>query len=256
MAAPARTTALALLLVAGTTLVACASDGATTETTVLTTVAPTVPTVVTSPPSTTPPTTPAPTTTVPPATVPPTTAAAATTASPTTTAAPTTTVPRGAALVLRDTGLGDAVFGADPDEVIAYVRAILGAPTADSGWADPTTTFGVCPGTEVRGVSWGDLTLLFGDESNITAGLRHFFSYTYGPAFGAAIDPAGLRMPNGVGVGSTVADLRAAFPGVVLNAVDSSDPSFYVSDSLTGFVSGVGDADMVDTIIGGVTCSG
>ena len=113
-------------------------------------------------------------------TAPPSTAAP-TTAAPTTIAP--TTVPAGAALVLRTNGVGDAAFGADADEVVAYVNSILGAPTADSGWADPFSTFGVCPGTEVRGVTWGDLTLLFSDESVVASGRRHFFTYSYGPAF-------------------------------------------------------------------------
>ena len=164
-------------------------------------------------------------------------------------------MPKGAALVLRETGLGDAVFGADPDEVIAYVRAILGAPTADSGWADPLSTFGVCPGTEVRGVTWGDLTLLFTDESIVTSGRQHFFTYTYGPAFSASIDPDGLTTPNGITVGSSVADLKAAFPGIVVYPGDDIvDASFYVNDNLTGFLTGTSDTDAIETIFGGVPC--
>ena len=53
-----------------------------------------------------------------------------------------------------------------------------------------------------------------------------------------------------------MAELRAAFPGVVVNVTDGVVPAFYVSDSFTGFVSGDGDADVIETVIGGVACSG
>ena len=55
----------------------------------------------------------------------------------------------GAELVLRANGLGDAVFGADPDGVIAYVTSIIGPSTVDTGWVDPLSV-GACPGTEFR----------------------------------------------------------------------------------------------------------
>ena len=237
------------IVVAGL-LAGCASNGgsadtlppiASTTTTIAVTVAPTVTTL---PPPTTVPVTLAPTTS--------TTLAETTTTGETTS---TTEVPKGAALILRDDGVGDAVFGADPDEVIAYIRSILGAPSADSGWADPFSSFGVCPGTEVRGVSWGDLTLLFTDSSVITSGRRHFFTYSYGPAFGSTIDPLGAHTTTGISVGSTVADLKAAYPGVVVNPADDIfAANFYINDNLTGFLTGATDTDTITSLTGGISC--
>jgi len=156
---------------------------------------------------------------------------------------------------MRQDGLGDAAFGVDPEEVIEYIRSIVGAPTSDSGWADPFSAFGVCPGTEVRGVTWGDLLVLFSDESSVDAGRRHFFSYSYGPAFAFEARPAAMRTPAGITVGSTVAELRAAYPEVVVTPGDDINlPSFHVNDNLNGFLTGDTDADTVLAIIGGVGC--
>jgi hypothetical protein len=209
------------------------------------------------------------TTTLPPTTLRPTTLPATTTTSTTSTTTSTTstttststtttttTIPRSVELVLRQDGLGDASFGVDVEEVIDYIRSIVGAPTSDSGWADPFSAFGVCPGTEVRGVTWGDLLVLFSDESLVATGRRHFFSYTYGPAFidGTPRPPA-MRTPEGITVGSTVAELRAAYPEVVVTPGDEIfGPSFHVNDNLNGFLTGDTDADTVEAIIGGVGC--
>jgi hypothetical protein len=237
------------LFVVLSTIVACgggdASDSTTTMAALVTTIAPpstTVPPSSTSAPATSPPTTTPPSTSVAPSTT------------VTATSSTSTSVPAAAALVLRQDGLGDAMFGADPDEVVAYVSAILGPPTADSGWADPLATFGVCPGTEVRGVTWGDLQLLFGDDSVVQTGRRHFFNYVYGPPYGPNIDPAGMRTDLGIGIGSTVGELRAAYPGVQVYPEEIYGPFYVVNEDLTGFLTGVTDDDTVISVIGGIPC--
>ncbi len=159
--------------------------------------------------------------------------------------------------MLRANGLGDAAFGADPDGVVAYVSAIIGAPTVDSGWIDPLS-IGACPGTEFRQVIWGDLVLQFSDESSITSGRRHFFSYVYGPPLagpGAPIAPAGLKTDAGVGVGATVAELTGTYPTVVINPGDDfGGPNFVINEGFVGFLTGVTPTDTVTSILGGPGC--
>jgi hypothetical protein len=208
--------------------------------------------VTTSAPTTTPSTTAAPTT------------AAPTTAAPSTseTVAPassmpgstSTSEPLGAALTLREDGLGDARFGADADGVIDYITSVLGVPTDDSGWDDPFAHFGICPGTEVRGVTWGDLQLLFSDESVVASGHRHFFNYVYGPPTAATINPEGLRTTDGLGIGTTVAELREAHPGVQVYPEEIYGPYFVIDENLSGFLTGVTDSDQVISFIGGIGC--
>jgi len=157
--------------------------------------------------------------------------------------------------VLRPNSLGDAAFGAEPEGVIAYVSSIIGNPTVDTGWIDPLSV-GACPGTELRQVFWGDLTLYFSDESSVTTGRRHFFSYVYGPAFvQGAIAPAGLKTDAGIGVGSTVAELTAAYPNVVVNPADDfGGPNFLTADGLAGFLTGATPTDTVTSVLGGQGC--
>ena len=237
--------AVAVIVALGLVAAACGSDSDDADVTV-------PPTSATAPVTTG--------TTVAASTVPPTTVAVTSTSSTTTStteAATTTssTVPPAAQLVLGQDRLGTAMFGVEPEAVVSYVTAILGPPTADSGWADPNSAFGVCPGTEVRGVTWGDLLLLFSDESGVASGRRHFFSYTLGPAFGASITPAGMATPEGIAVGSTVAALKSAYPGVyVYGGDDVFGPYYVVSENLSGFLTGAADTDTVQSVIGGVTC--
>lgn len=156
--------------------------------------------------------------------------------------------------MLRSNGLGDAAFGADPEGVIAYVTSIIGSLTIDTGWVDPLSV-GACAGTEMRQVSWGDLTLQFSDQSGVTSGRRHFFSYVYGPTFGPAIAPAGLKTDAGIGVGSTVAELTGTYPAAVINPGDDfGGPNFFINDGLVGFLTGVNPTDTVNSVLGGQGC--
>ena len=235
------------LFVAVSIAPACGGDDSSGSTSTL------APLVTTVPPPSTSTTIAPPVTTVAPAT----TTAATTTAPPTTVSASTTTatsVQAASKLVLSDTGLGDAAFGADPDEVVSYVRSILGPPTNDSGWVDPLQTFGVCPGNEVRGVTWDDLQLLFSDESIVLKGRRHFFNYVYGPASGSTVQPEGMRTATGVGIGSTIADLRAAYPNVQVYPEEIFGPYFVINENFTGFLTGVADTDTIISFIGGLGC--
>lgn len=236
----------AVLSVLALALAACGTDDGPSDETIAPLITTTTSTT-TAPVVTTPPATVAPTAV-------PTTVAASTTTSTTVAATTTTSIPKAAVLVLRDDGLGDALFGTDPDQVIAYVSANLGKPTADSGWADPFSAFGVCPGTEVRGVTWGDLTLLFSDDSPIVSGRRHFFSYLLGPPFGATVQPAGMTTAERIGVGNTVGELRFTYPDVELFDDELAGPSFVLSNGINGAMTGTADDELVTFVSAGPRC--
>ena len=232
-------------------LVACSDRSAVTATTLAPIVTAVTSTSTTAPAATS-------STRVPQVTLPPDTTTSTSTTTSTTAPANTTTsttsVPKAAALVLRDDGLGDALFGTEPDSVIAYVTSIIGRPTADSGWADPFQ-FGICPGTEVRSIAWGDLTLFFGDESVVAEGRRHFFTWTYGPAFGPSVEPVGMITDAAIGVGAPVTALRAAYPDVQIVPDDEIlGPYFVISDELTGTLSAGDDTGVVESFSGGIPC--
>lgn len=233
-------------LVAGALLAACSSEseGGGSTTTTSSTVAATTTSSTTSiaPESTT--TTVAATTTT---TLAPTTTAGATTT--------TTVSPAVGELALREDGIGSAAFGAEPEGVIAYVSALLGSPSNDTGWI-AADTFAACAGEEVRQVVWGTLTLLFGDVSTVSDGRRHFYAYDYGLAGVLGDEPVGLVTPEGIGLGTRIVDLEAAYPGVIVSEGDGgfTPPNFYVNDNLRGLITGSGADDVVTVIFGGIGC--
>jgi hypothetical protein len=177
-----------------------------------------------------------------------------TTAAPTTTPAPTTTTtPPGAKLPLRFDGIGDVRFGTDPDDSVAVISGVLGAPTSDSGWVDAASR--TCPGSEVRFVKWGDLTMEFSDDSSVSSGRRHFFAWVFGPAAGLALVPQGMKTPEGIGIGSTVAELRAAYPAADLFTDDElAGPYSALQEGLLAFLSDPTDTGVVTSMVGGQGC--
>jgi hypothetical protein len=99
------------------------------------------------------------------------------------------------------------------------------------------------------------LTLSFGDESDVASGRRHLFAYSYGLDGEIGLEPVGLATEQGITVGSSVADLKAAYPDVVLAPEDDfGGPSFVIDDARTGYLTGLGDADLVAVILGGRGC--
>jgi len=192
----------------------------------------------------------------------PDTAASSTSSSTSTTsttavAASTTTLAAVQGLGLSAQGLGDVQFGVDADQTVSYVNSVLGKPTRDTGWVDPLTTGGSCPGTTIRLVDWNDLQLFFTDQSPAVQGLRHFASFSYGPAVAPGQpNPFGLVTGNGIGLGSTVKDLKAAYPSVQILPGDAlaSGPQFVIEQGLHGFLTGVKNTDTVISFVGGYGC--
>ena len=173
-----------------------------------------------------------------------TTEATTTTSTTTTTEATTTTVDPGpTGLALDDDGLGILRFGTDSDTAIEFLGGIFGPPTDDSGWvAAPTSPFGVCPGTEVRQVTYATLRVLFGGAADE----REFFSWNYVDAGDG--DVFGLTTPSGVGLGATGEQISAADPGA-----EFSDDEFGSTARFDG-VFGALDAGVVTYLQGGVGC--
>lgn len=177
-----------------------------------------------------------------------------TTTSTSTSTSTSTTLPVGDDLLLQSGGIGAVRFGLDPEGVIAYVTKRLGEPTSDSGYVDSYSAFGSCPGSRVRGVQWGDLLLLFGDESTVVDGRLHFFSWKYGPKSGATADPPGLKTETGITLGSTVADLRRLHSSVQIFSDEIFGAGFEIERTLSGTLSSTERSGTVTVLYGGITC--
>lgn len=186
---------------------------------------------------------------------------------PAVTTPPTVTVPDAGVpgvLRLRPDGLGVTSFGDSADTAIAAVATVLDAePDLDTGWIDPFSTYGACPGSEARAVEFGDLVLLFTDaDTGFTpAGTRHFFSYTYGAG---SRGPDGLITEAGIGIGSTLEEVQTTYGEAFRFNPDNAGPAGpgfdigFVTGSFTrlyGFFSGPGPDDFVLALNGGVGCA-
>lgn len=192
----------------------------------------------------------------------------------TTTLSPSTTttefVPLGVELTDEGVGAGSTwlPFGTDADDTVAALTTALGPPSNDTGWLDSLTegweNFGVCPQPRVRGVSWGEgavsLQVLFtdGDTDFWVGGVEHFFAYYYLDSSA----PTGLTTPEGIGVGSSLGDLKAAYdPAKIVIEEAFFDPGvgYWSYDMQTwtgmwGFASGQADDDTITSINGGQGC--
>jgi hypothetical protein len=184
----------------------------------------------------------------------------------TTTSAPpetttTTVAPETVELTRVGVQAGDTwvPFSENDEVTIAAVAAVLGAPTHDSGWIDALSSpYGVCPPPVVRGVHWNDLVLLFtqADTDFWTPGVPHFYAFTY-----TNTNPE-LFTPEGIGIGSSLEQLEAAYGGPDL-VIDEAwfDPSLGFWSyklapwtGLWGFATGQSPAHVVTSINGGQGC--
>lgn len=170
----------------------------------------------------------------------------------------TTTTEPPEPFVIRPDGIDRTFFGEDADDTIDELSDRLGVPDDDTGWVDQFEEYdGLCVGTLVRFVTWGELEVFFTDGPSPWApeGVEHFASYTVlGP------DPdAEFLTSVGIGVGSTVSEVEAAYGDradiyehPIYDEIFEHDPPG--DGYLFGTLTGLGDDDTVTAVTGGFAC--
>jgi hypothetical protein len=171
--------------------------------------------------------------------------------SPTTTEPTTTTAePVLSALALRGDGLGVTELGAAPDAAIAAVTEELGDPATDTGWEPAASSYGTCPGEQIRGVEWSGLVLLFTDGDTAYGSGEHFFTWR---VIGA---PPAVATAKGLGYGATATDAEDLYPAHV-ERVPAEDPfpALLKIDAEGGPITAyLDDADTITNLEAGATC--
>ena len=154
-------------------------------------------------------------------------------------------------LPLLATGIGDVSLGDDPEDVLDTLGSRFGGPSTDTDWlAAGDGIYGDCP-LPLRVISWGSLTTFHmgGPESG------RFFAYSYGFDFEealAGVDSRNLNLttPEGIGIGSTVADLEALDASLSFDGDPAIDVWTFAIDPtndphLQGQISGTEPTDTV-----------
>jgi hypothetical protein len=159
--------------------------------------------------------------------------------------------------VLTSGGLrGIAAFGDPQDRVVARLRDRFGAPDEDRTWDQAKLQyFGACPGDRHRFLRWGRLFALFTDgaTSYSPAGRWHFFAwYASDHQTTGSLDPA---TAVGIRVGSTVAELRAAYGSSVRIFKGPPSDGFVVGrGDLNGSLSNTSTSGRVTLLSAGAVC--
>jgi hypothetical protein len=172
----------------------------------------------------------------------------------TTTSASTTTAsepePEPSALALRGDGLGVVDFGAPPDAAVAAVVAELGEPAQDTGWEPSFSSYGTCPGEQIRGVEWGGLVLLFTDGDTAEGSGEHFFTWRVNGA------PPAVATATGLGFGATADDAEDLYPGKVERVPpEETFPAFLDIDAEGGPITALlDDVDAITNLEAGTPC--
>jgi len=160
------------------------------------------------------------------------------TAAPTPTPTPSpSATPNGEAIFLTNHGLTILNLGAEIQDALVALEAAFGPAAADTGWQlGNQTSYGVCPGDATRGVRWGALTALFFRNAPDAPG-EWLAAYQLN-SFDST-DALGITTPRGATIGSTRAQIEAAY-GADAEFIDG-EPLYAGVVELTDIVPGTGD---------------
>ena len=176
--------------------------------------------------------------------------ATTTTTAPTTTSTtpPTTALLTKEQIVLSADGVGAVKFGENSAHTIARFMQALGDPQKNT----PLPAGTACGAT--RRLQWGNFQVLVNEVvSTSGAGKPGFAGWLLGAPGGAPLD---FKTDKGIGVGSTVAQLKAAYPDAVV-ARGEQGPGYNVTLStgiILGQLSALTDAGKIINIQAGSYC--
>ena len=153
-----------------------------------------------------------------------------------------------AALVLSADGLGPLRFGMQAARALSGLTQALGRAEPPTLVADSV----VCGATRI--FKWKGLTVLVNEVSSRAVSTSGLVGWSLS---GPAPAPADLKTDKGIGVGSTVKALKAAYGAAVALAPAGGKPGFKVTTAtgaITGELDAAGDTGKVVSLQAGTVC--
>ena len=145
-------------------------------------------------------------------------------------------------------------FGEESEVVLNALTAALGNADHDTGWRKDDT----CEGSSTRRVTWGDLELVFTKGANGLEPDTLTFQQWHIRAYSTLT--AKMVTPEGIGVGSTVGELKHAYPETKVTRARSSDEAgIYLTRPeggpfIQGFTKDTDDKSAITSMWAGLAC--
>ena len=163
-------------------------------------------------------------------------------------------IPYETGIYIKGTTFSAFAFGEESELVLDAVTAALGNAERDTGWRKDDT----CEGSSTRRVTWGDLELVFTKGANGLEPDTLTFQQWHIGAYSTLT--ANMVTPEGIGVGSTVGDLKHAYPQAKVTRARSSDEAgIYLTRPeggpfIQGFTKDTDDRSAITTMWAGLAC--
>ena len=165
-----------------------------------------------------------------------------------------TVIPYETGIYIKTTTFSAFAFGEESELVLNELTAALGNADHDTGWRKDDT----CEGSSTRRVTWGDLELVFTKGANglepdtLTFQQWHIGAYS--------VMSSTMVTPEGIGVGSTVGELKHAYPEAkVTRARTSDEAGIYLTKPeggpfIQGFTKDTDDKSAITSMWAGLAC--
>ena len=163
-------------------------------------------------------------------------------------------IPYETGVYVKGTTFSAFAFGEESELVLNELTAALGNADHDTGWRRDDT----CEGSSTRRVTWDDLELVFTKGAN---GLEpDTLTFQQWHISGSSALVSTLITPEGIGVGSTVGDLKRAYPEAKVTRARSSDEAgIYLTKPeggpfIQGFTKDTEDKSLITSMWAGLAC--
>jgi hypothetical protein len=163
-------------------------------------------------------------------------------------------IPYETGLYVKTTSFAAYAFGEESGLVLNELTAALGEADHDTGWRKDDT----CEGSSTRRVRWGDLELVFTKGANGL--LPDSLTFQQWHISGSSLLVAAMVTPEGIGVGSTVSDLKHAYPEAKVTRARSSDEAgIYLTKPeggpfIQGFTKDTDERSPITSMWAGLAC--